>query len=138
DFPTAPLPLGNVNLKFLKHAKVLPLAQTNGTLTVAMSDPADYYTIQSLQLATGLQVEPRLARERDVLEALETIYGGGTAAGRATRSCVRRTSPSCACRRTGASSCGSWGARSISASRPPPRSTARVSCSASSTARRSS
>jgi len=84
DFPSAPLPLGNVNLKFLKHAKVLPLAQTNGTLTVAMSDPADYYTIQSLQLATGLQVEPRLARERDVLEALETIYGGGNAAGGAT------------------------------------------------------
>jgi len=84
DFPTAPLPLGNVNLKFLKHAKVLPLAQTNGTLTVAMSDPADYYTIQSLQLATGLQVEPRLARERDVLEALETIYGGGNAAGGAS------------------------------------------------------
>ena len=84
DFPTAPLPLGSLNLKFLKHAKVLPLAQTNGTLTVAMSDPADYYTIQSLQLATGLQVEPRLARERDVLEALETIYGGGNAAGGAT------------------------------------------------------
>src|SRR5438477_500226 len=81
DFPTAPVPLGNLNLKFLKHAKVLPLAQTNGGLTVAMSDPADYYTIQGLQLATGLQVEPRLARERDVLEALETIYGGGNAEG---------------------------------------------------------
>jgi len=84
DFPTAPLPLGNVNLKFLKHAKVLPLAQTNGTLTVAMSDPADYYTIQGLELATGLQIEPRLARERDVLEALETIYGGENAAGGAS------------------------------------------------------
>ncbi|TMB01072.1 MAG: type II secretion system protein GspE [Deltaproteobacteria bacterium] len=84
DFPTAPLPLGSLNLKFLKHAKVLPLAQTNGTLTVAMSDPADYYTIQSLELATGLQIEPRLARERDVLEALETIYGGGNAAGGAS------------------------------------------------------
>ena len=81
DFPTAPVPLNGLNLKFLKHAKALPLAQTNGTLTVAMSDPADYYTIQGLQLATGLQVEPRLARERDVLEALETIYGGGAAAG---------------------------------------------------------
>src|SRR2546422_3295417 len=84
DFPTAPVPLGSLNLKFLKHAKVLPLAQQNGTLTVAMSDPADYYAIQALQLATGLQIEPRLARERDVLEALETIYGGGNAAGGAT------------------------------------------------------
>src|SRR5947207_9890288 len=32
DFPTAPVPLNGLNLKFLKHAKALPLAQTNGTL----------------------------------------------------------------------------------------------------------
>ena len=80
DFPSVPIPLGNVNLKFLKHAKALPLAQSNGTLVVAMSDPGDYYTIQGLQLATGLQIDPRLARERDVLEGLEAAYGsGGTA-----------------------------------------------------------
>src|SRR5262245_22807901 len=77
DFPSSPVPLGNVNLKFLKHAKALPLAQNNGTLVVAMADPADYYTIQGLQLATGLQIEPRLARERDVLEGLDAAYGAG-------------------------------------------------------------
>jgi len=58
DFPQAAVPLGNLNLKFLKHAKAIPLAQNNGTLTVAMADPADYYTIQSLQLATGLALAP--------------------------------------------------------------------------------
>jgi general secretion pathway protein E len=78
EFPEVPVPLGNLNLKFLKHAKALPLAQNNGTLTVAMADPADYYTIQGLQLATGLQIEPRLARERDVLDGLEAAYGAGT------------------------------------------------------------
>jgi len=77
DFPAEPVPLGSLNLKYLKHAKVIPLAQTNGTLTVAMADPADFYTIQSLQVATGLQIEPRLARERDILEGLETAYGNG-------------------------------------------------------------
>ena len=77
DFPSAPVPLGNLNLKFLKHAKVMPLTQTNGTLTVAMADPADYYTIQGLQLATGLEIAARIARERDVLEGLETAYGNG-------------------------------------------------------------
>src|SRR6266446_5064196 len=77
EFPEVPVPLGSLNLKFLKHAKVLPVSQNNGTLTVAMADPADYYTIQGLQLATGLQVETRLARERDVLEALEAAYGSG-------------------------------------------------------------
>jgi general secretion pathway protein E len=76
DFPQVPVPLGNLNIKFLRHAKALPLAQENGTLTVAMADPADYYTIQGLQLATGLQIQPKIARERDVLEGLETAYGG--------------------------------------------------------------
>src|SRR5213593_4794243 len=77
DFPAAPVPLGNLNVKFLKHAKVMPLAQTNGTLRVAMADPADYYTIQALQVATGLAIEPRLARERDILEGLDAAYGNG-------------------------------------------------------------
>src|SRR5438128_4160804 len=80
DFPQVPVPLGSLNVKFLKHAKVLPLGQTNGTLTVAMADPADYYTTQGLQLATGLDIEPRLARERDVLEGLQTAYRNGSAA----------------------------------------------------------
>ena len=81
DFPTTPLPLGSLPFKYLRHAKVLPLTQQNGTLTVAMADPADYYTIQGLRLATGLEIMPRLARERDVVEALEAAYGGNGGAG---------------------------------------------------------
>jgi general secretion pathway protein E len=77
EFPTDPVPLGRLNLKYLKRSKVLPLAQNNGTLTVAMVDPADFYAIQGLQVATGLEIEPRLARERDILEALEAAYGAG-------------------------------------------------------------
>ena len=81
DFPTEPVPLGKLNLKYLRRAKVLPLAQQNGTLTVAMADPGDYYALQGLQVATGLEIEPRLARERDVLEALESAYGNGAGEG---------------------------------------------------------
>jgi general secretion pathway protein E len=76
DFPATPLPLGALSYKYLRHAKVLPLSQQNGALTVAMADPADYYTIQGLRLATGLEITPRLARERDVIEALDASYGG--------------------------------------------------------------
>ena len=77
EFPPVPVPLGNLNVKFLKHAKVMPLAQVNGALRVAMADPADYYTIQALQVATGLAIEPRLARERDIQEGLDAAYGNG-------------------------------------------------------------
>jgi len=76
DFPAEPVPLGPLSYKYLRHAKVLPLSQQNGTLVVAMADPADYYTIQGLQLATGLDIMPRLARERDVIEQLDASYGG--------------------------------------------------------------
>jgi len=81
DFPATPLPLGPLSFKYLRHAKVLPLSQQNGTLTVAMADPGDYYTLQGLRVATGLEITPRLARERDVVEALEAAYGGNGGGG---------------------------------------------------------
>src|SRR2546427_3483819 len=86
EFPPVPVPLGNLNVKFLKHAKVMPLAQVNGALRVAMADPADYYTIQALEVATGLAVEPRLARERDIQEGLDAAYGNGAGADAGTAS----------------------------------------------------
>ncbi len=77
EFPSEPVPLGRLNLKYLRRAKVLPLAQVNGTLTVAMADPGDEYALQGLAVATGLEIEPCLARERDILEKLESAYGNG-------------------------------------------------------------
>jgi general secretion pathway protein E len=78
EFPTEPVPIGKLSLKYLRRAKVMPLTQSNGTLVVAMADPVDYNAIQGLQVATGFTVEPRLARERDILEGLEQAYGGGS------------------------------------------------------------
>jgi general secretion pathway protein E len=81
EFPTEAVPLGKLSLKYLRRAKVLPLEQTNGTLRVAMADPGDQYALQGLEVATGLHIEPRLARERDILERLEAAYGNGTSNG---------------------------------------------------------
>jgi general secretion pathway protein E len=80
DFPEAPVPLGKLSLKYLRRVKAMPLLQTSGSLAVAMADPADLNAIQGLELATGLTVEPQLARERDVLEGLEAAYGAGASA----------------------------------------------------------
>src|SRR5262249_24035324 len=82
DFPTEPVPLGKLNLKYLRSAKGLPPAPQNGTLHVALADPGAYYALHGLQVATGREIEPRLARERDVLEALEAAYGNGAGEGR--------------------------------------------------------
>jgi general secretion pathway protein E len=71
EFPAVPVALQGVNPQFLKHAKILPLEITDGTLSVAMADPADLYSLQGLEVATGLHVQPRLGREKEILAALE-------------------------------------------------------------------
>ena len=71
EFPTVPVPLQGVNPQFLRHAKILPLEIMDGTLAVAMADPADLYSLQGLEVATGLSVKPRLGREKEILAALD-------------------------------------------------------------------
>jgi general secretion pathway protein E len=71
EFPVVPVPLQGVNPQFLKHAKILPLEIQDGTLAVAMADPADLYSLQGLEVATGLSVKPRLGREKEIVAALE-------------------------------------------------------------------
>jgi len=77
EFPESPVPLGPLSLKYLKRVKAIPISQANGSLTVAMTDPADFNAIQGIEMATGLAVTARLARERDVVEGLEAAYGSG-------------------------------------------------------------
>ena len=59
EFPAEVVPLGKLSLKYLRRAKVLPLEQTDATLVVAMSDPADQYALQGLEIATGLRLGRR-------------------------------------------------------------------------------
>jgi general secretion pathway protein E len=73
DYPPVPVQLPNVNIQFLRHAKILPLELQDGSLTVAMADPSDLYSVESLEVATGLRVTPCLGREKEILAALEGI-----------------------------------------------------------------
>ncbi len=80
EFPQTPVALQGVNPQFLKHAKILPLEIQDGTLAVAMADPADLYSLQGLELATGLSIKPRLGREKEILAALEGYDAAGNPA----------------------------------------------------------
>jgi general secretion pathway protein E len=71
EFPATAVTLPNVNLQFLRHAKILPLEIQDGTLTVAMADPSDLDSMHGLEVATGLHVRPFLAREKEIIAALE-------------------------------------------------------------------
>jgi general secretion pathway protein E len=82
DFPQEPPAIANVNLGFFRQARVCPLAVQDGQLVAAMADPGDLYAIEAIEKATGLRFSLRLARERDILDALNSYYGDGANEGR--------------------------------------------------------
>jgi general secretion pathway protein E len=81
ELPDAAVSLPGLNVKFLRHARVLPVSLNDGVLTVAMADPRDRDVLQGLEVATGHRVQPLLAKEKDIVEALEVCYGEGAESG---------------------------------------------------------
>jgi general secretion pathway protein E len=77
EFPAVPLEIEKLSYKFLKQFKLLPLDLRGDVLTVAMADPSDIETIDSLRLFTGVQTEVRLGIESEICEAIERLYGNG-------------------------------------------------------------
>lgn len=82
DFPREPPAIANVNPGFFRQARLCPLSVQDGQLFAAMADPGDLYAIEAIEKTTGLRLELRLARERDILEALNSYYGEGASEGR--------------------------------------------------------
>jgi type II secretion system protein E len=57
----------------LRH-HLLPLRQTDHTLTVAMADPLDIQSLDDLKLLTGFNIEPVLASSADIQRAAQQFY----------------------------------------------------------------
>jgi len=65
--------------------RVVPVARHDGSLTIAIADPSDLDTLDSLQHLLQLEVSPQVASEPDIENALSKYYaergtGGRTAA----------------------------------------------------------
>ena len=77
ELPVAPLEVEKLSSKFLKQFNVLPLDLKENVLTVAMSDPSDTDTVESLRMFTGYSCRVLLGQEGDIAEVLERFYGNG-------------------------------------------------------------
>ena len=55
---------------------VLPVNRTGATLTIAMADPTNVFAMDDIKFMTGYNVEPVVASEISLDEALEKYYGG--------------------------------------------------------------
>ena len=75
DYPDEPV-LDGANVKFLRSAQLLPLADLPDELVVAMVDPLDAYAIRALEMAAGKPVGIRVALPSDLELAQERLYEG--------------------------------------------------------------
>jgi general secretion pathway protein E len=72
--PAAP-EIEGLNYRFLRQAKIFPIAIREDVLTVAMADPLDFESLAAVRAFSGLRVETGLAAEAEILEAIEKNYG---------------------------------------------------------------
>ena len=72
--PAAAPELEGMSPLFLRQACIFPLAIEEGSLTLAMADPLDFETINAVRSFSRLEVNPQLASEQDILDAIDRYY----------------------------------------------------------------
>src|SRR5215467_12167767 len=60
--------------------QIVPLSRSGATLTIAMTDPTNVFAMDDIKFMTGYNVEPVVASEIAVMEAIERYYPSAAAA----------------------------------------------------------
>jgi type IV pilus assembly protein PilB len=60
--------------------QIVPLSRSGATLTIAMTDPTNVFAMDDIKFMTGYNVEPVVASETAVTEAITKYYPAGTKA----------------------------------------------------------
>ncbi|MEO8097522.1 MAG: ATPase, T2SS/T4P/T4SS family [Acidobacteriota bacterium] len=73
--PASSPELETLSPRFLRQFRCLPMALHDHTVTLAMADPLDFETRSTVSASTGLRVEPGIANEQEILDAIDRYYG---------------------------------------------------------------
>ena len=57
--------------------QIIPLSRAGATLTIAMTDPTNVFAMDDIKFMTGYNVEPVVASETAVVEAINRYYSAG-------------------------------------------------------------
>jgi type IV pilus assembly protein PilB len=69
----------------VKKYFIIPVHRVGPKLTLAMSDPSNIVVIDEIKFMTGFNVEPVVASETEIIDAIKKYYGGGgSVAGKGT------------------------------------------------------
>jgi len=61
--------------------QIIPLSRSGATLTIAMTDPTNVFAMDDIKFMTGYNVEPVVASETAVIDAIQKYYNNGAANG---------------------------------------------------------
>ena len=84
DFDIDPAVVKLVPADTAQKYQIVPLARAGATLTIAMTDPTNVFAMDDIRFMTGYNVEPVVASEIAVLQAIERYYGKGGSGAPAT------------------------------------------------------
>jgi general secretion pathway protein E len=73
--PAASVETESLSPRFLRQFRCLPVGREDHTVTLAMADPLDFETLAAVRNCTGLKVNPVLAAEQEILDAIDKYYG---------------------------------------------------------------
>lgn len=68
---------GLISRDLAVHYQLIPVARIGQTLTVAIADPLNVFTLDTVAQATGLAIHPLLATPKEIQEAIDQYYGAG-------------------------------------------------------------
>ncbi len=76
DYPVEAVLNDDLQIEFLKANKILPISETDSTLTLAIGDPFNKEAVEAIAYLIAKNVECRLALSADIDAALEKLYSG--------------------------------------------------------------
>ncbi len=77
DLPEQSPLLSEISLRFLKEYHIAGLAEDDDCMEIAVVDPFDAFVTESLQMASGKQIQLKIGLGSEIDSALETQYGEG-------------------------------------------------------------
>src|SRR6187397_1810925 len=75
EFEIDPAVIKLVPAETAQKYQIVPLSRAGATLTIAMTDPTNVFAMDDIKFMTGYNVEPVVASETAVLEAILKYYG---------------------------------------------------------------
>ena len=80
DYPEQGPAIDSIAVRFMKQQHLVPIKVDEKVVEIVMADPQDPVSLKALQMATGLDIQPRVGITSEIDNHIERYFGGGRSA----------------------------------------------------------